>query len=48
MYVDDLIITRNNNDHILHVKKELHALFKMIDLDLKLAFRVKYYKLKII
>jgi hypothetical protein len=29
MYVDDLIITGNNNDHILQVKKELHFGFKM-------------------
>ena len=34
MYVDDLIITGNNDDHIEQVKKELHAGFKMIDLGL--------------
>jgi hypothetical protein len=34
MYVDDLIITGNNDDHIAHVKKELHAGFKMTDLGL--------------
>ena len=34
MYVDDLIITRNNDDHIAQVKKELHAGFKMTDLGL--------------
>jgi len=28
IYVDDLIITRNNDDHIAQVKKELHAAFK--------------------
>jgi len=31
MYVDDLIITGNNDDHIAHVKPELHAGFKMTD-----------------
>ena len=34
MYVDDLIIIGNNDDHITQVKKELHAGFKMIDLGL--------------
>jgi hypothetical protein len=34
MYVDDLIITGNNDDHILQVKKELQAGFKMTDLGL--------------
>jgi hypothetical protein len=34
MYVDDLIITGNNDDHIEQVKKELHAAFKMADLGL--------------
>jgi len=34
MYVDDLIITWNNDDHIAQVKKELHAGFKMTDLGL--------------
>jgi len=34
MYVDDLIITGNNDDHITHMKKELHAGFKMTDLGL--------------
>ena len=34
MYVDDLIITSNNDDHIEQVKKELHAGFKMTDLGL--------------
>jgi hypothetical protein len=34
MYVDDLIITGNNDDHIAQVKKELHAGFKMTDLGL--------------
>jgi hypothetical protein len=34
MYVDDLIITRNNDDHIAQVKKELHAGFKMTFLGL--------------
>ena len=34
MYVDDLIITGNNDDHIVQVKKELHAGFKMTDLGL--------------
>jgi hypothetical protein len=29
MYVDDLIITGNNNEHIVHVKKELPGVFKM-------------------
>ena len=32
MYVDDLIITGNNDDHIAQVKKELHVGFKMTDL----------------
>ena len=35
MYVDDLIITGNNNAHIAQVKKELHVGFKMIDLGLR-------------
>jgi hypothetical protein len=34
MYVDDLIITRNSDDHIEQVKKELHAGFKMTYLGL--------------
>ena len=34
MYVDDLITTGNNDDHIAQVKKELHAGFKMTDLGL--------------
>ena len=34
MYVDDLIISGNNDDHIAQVKKELHAGFKMTDLGL--------------
>ena len=34
MYVDDLIITGNNDDHIAQVKTELHAGFKMNDLGL--------------
>ena len=34
MYVDDLIITGNNDDHIVQMKKELHASFKMTDLGL--------------
>jgi len=34
MYVDDLIVTGNNDDHISQVKKELHASFKMTDLGL--------------
>ena len=34
MYVDDLFITGNNDDHIEQVKKELHAGFKMTDLGL--------------
>ena len=34
MYVDDLIITGNNDDHITQVKTELHASFKMTDLGL--------------
>jgi hypothetical protein len=34
MYVDDLIITGNNDDHIAQVKKELHASFKMTNLGL--------------
>eukprot|EP00253_Pinus_taeda_P034496 PITA_34496 len=34
MYVDDLIITGNHDDHIAQVKKELHAGFKMTDLGL--------------
>ena len=29
MYVDDLIITGNHDDHIAQVKKELHAGFKI-------------------
>ena len=34
MYVDDLIINGNNDDHIAQVKNELHAGFKMTDLGL--------------
>ena len=34
MYVDDVIIIGNNDDHIAQVKKELHAGFKMTDLGL--------------
>jgi hypothetical protein len=34
MYVDDLIITGNNDDHIVQVKKELQVGFKMTDLGL--------------
>jgi hypothetical protein len=34
MYVDDLIITGNNDDHIAEVKKVLHEGFKMFDLGL--------------
>lgn len=34
MYVDDLIITGNNDDHILQVKKDLHAGFKMTNFGL--------------
>eukprot|EP00253_Pinus_taeda_P036422 PITA_36422 len=34
MYVDDLIITGNHDDHIAQVKKELQAGFKMTDLGL--------------
>jgi hypothetical protein len=34
MYVDDLIIKGNNDDHIAQVKKELHACFKMTYLGL--------------
>lgn len=34
MYVDDLIITGKNDDHIEQMKKELHAGFKMTDLGL--------------
>jgi len=34
MYVDDLSITGNHDDHIEQVKKELHAGFKMTDLGL--------------
>eukprot|EP00253_Pinus_taeda_P002701 PITA_02701 len=34
MYVGDLIITRNNDDHIAQVKKELHAGLRMTDLGL--------------
>ena len=34
MYVDDLIITGNNDDHIAQVKKEIHESFKMTDLGL--------------
>ena len=34
MYVDDLIITGNHDDHIAKVKKELQAGFKMTDLGL--------------
>ena len=32
LYVDDLIITGNNEDHIKQVKGELQAEFKMTDL----------------
>jgi hypothetical protein len=32
VYVDDLIITRNNDHHIAHVKQELEAGFKMTNL----------------
>jgi ABC-type microcin C transport system permease subunit YejB len=32
MYVDDLIITGNNDDHIVQAKKKLHARFKMTNL----------------
>ena len=32
LYVDDLIITRNDEDHIKQVKGELQAGFKMTDL----------------
>jgi hypothetical protein len=32
MYMDDLIITGNNDDHISQVKKELHDRFKMTNL----------------
>ena len=32
LYVDDLIITGNNEAHIKQVKEELKARFKMIDL----------------
>jgi hypothetical protein len=32
MFVDDLLITGNNEDHIAQVKKELHVGFKMTDL----------------
>ena len=34
MYVDDLFITGNNNDHIFQVKQELQIGFEMIDLGL--------------
>ena len=34
MFVDDFLITGNNDDHIAMVKKELHAGFKMTDLGL--------------
>jgi hypothetical protein len=34
MFVDDLLITGNNDAHIAQVKKELHAGFKMTDLGL--------------
>jgi hypothetical protein len=34
MYVDDLIITGNNDDHIAQVKNELHVGFKMTYLGL--------------
>lgn len=34
MYIDDLVITGNNDDHTVHVKKELHEGFKMTDLGL--------------
>lgn len=34
MYVDDLIITSNHDDHIVQVKNELHAGFNMTDLGL--------------
>jgi hypothetical protein len=34
MFVDDLLITGNNDDHIAQVKKELHAGFKMMDFGL--------------
>ena len=34
MYVDDLIITGNNDDHIAQVKQELHVSFKMTNLGL--------------
>ena len=33
LYVDDLIITRNNEYHIKHVKGELQVGFKTIDLE---------------
>jgi hypothetical protein len=32
LYVDDLIITKNNESHIKQVKEELKAGFKMTDL----------------
>ena len=32
LYVDDLIITRNNEDHIKQIKGELQAGFRMTDL----------------
>jgi hypothetical protein len=34
MYAYDLIITRNNDDHMAQVKKELHVGFKMTYLGL--------------
>ena len=34
MYVDDFLITGNNNDHIFHVKHELQTCFEMIELGL--------------
>ena len=38
MYVDDFLITGNNNDHIFQVNQELQAGFEMTDLGL-----VHYY-----
>ena len=34
MYVDDFLITGNNNDHIFQVKQELQTSFEMTDLGL--------------
>jgi hypothetical protein len=45
MYVDDLIITGNNDDHILQVKEELQARFRMTNLGLLII--CSQYSLKI-